>query len=149
MFKSDVSVPISTETFLKLVDFLRAQGSDHDPIAAIETAVLYWLDNASWKPELLPEVREQTSKRGYHWKSLYLPEGTDIRMRYKGQTFHAKVVGDDVEYSGQKLSPAELANLITNSNRNAWRDLWIRRPGDNQWTLADELRRKLDPGGEE
>ena len=33
------------------------------------------MDNASWKPELL----KQSNARGYQWKSLFLPEGTEIR----------------------------------------------------------------------
>ncbi|HEY1149634.1 MAG TPA: hypothetical protein VGF27_13725 [Pseudoduganella sp.] len=27
--------------------------------------------------------------------------------------------------------------------RNAWRELWIRRPGDKEWSPADKLRREI------
>jgi hypothetical protein len=40
------------------------------------------------------------------------------------------------------LSPSALTKRITGSNRNAWRDLWVKRPSDEKWMLADDLRQK-------
>jgi hypothetical protein len=34
------------------------------------------------------------SGRGYQWKQLFLPDGTDLRMRYRGAYYYAKVEGD-------------------------------------------------------
>jgi hypothetical protein len=143
--KTHVSVPIPTDDFVRLVDFLREQGSDRDPVDAVVGAIDYWIDNAGWKQgDLMPEAMG----RGYTWKSkdtnLFLPHGTEIRMRYKGQYHYAKVEGDEIMYQGKPISPANLANTITNSSRNAWRDLWIRRPGFKEWTLADKQRVKLE-----
>ncbi|TNC95157.1 MAG: hypothetical protein FD119_2578 [Stygiobacter sp.] len=139
--KSNVSVPVPTSQFIRLANFLREQGSDRDPVDAVSDAIEYWMENASWKPEdLLPE----TMNRGYTWKHkdsyLFLPHGTDIRMRYKDRTYYAKVEGDEIIYEGKPYSPASLANTIANSSRNAWRDLWIKKPGQNQWALADNCR---------
>jgi hypothetical protein len=33
-----------------------------------------------------------------------------------------------------------MANIIAKSSRNAWRDLWIKRPDDKDWKLADDCR---------
>ena len=135
---TQISVPIPTTQFLELVDFLRNQADDRDPVTVVSDAIEYWLDNAGWKPELVS--RQSAESRGYHWKSLFLPHSTAIRMRYKGEYHYATVAGDEVLYDGRPVSPAALANTITQSSRNAWRDLWIKRPGDKEWVLAEDLR---------
>ena len=140
---TQISVPIPTGQFLELVDFLREQGDDRDPVAAVSDAVDYWLNNAGWKPELVS--RPNPDSRGYSWKSLFLPHGTEIRMRYKGEYHYATVNGDEVLYEGNPVTPAVLANTITQSSRNAWRDLWIKRPGDREWNLAEDLRNPPPP----
>lgn len=133
-----ISVPISTEQFLELVEFLKSKGDPRDPVAVIALAVEYWMDNASWKPELI----SPSDARGYQWKNLFLPDGTQIRMQYKGAYHYAKVEGDAVMYEGKRTSPGALANTIARSSRNAWRDLWIKRPKENAWTLADDCRKQ-------
>ena len=143
MAASTVSVPVPTELFVELVDFLRKEGSDRDPVSVVASAIDYWMDNASWKQEdLMPEIFERPQYLGYHWKSLLLPPGTQVRMTYKGTTYHACVEGDDFLYEGEKLTPSEFANRIAGGTaRNAWRDLWIKRPRDRDFHLADDLRR--------
>lgn len=84
-------------------------------------------------------------KGGYHWAPLFLPNGTLIRMEYKKEVFHAAVKNNKIEFNGNNYSPSELARCIASgTNRNAWRDLLIKRPRiDTNWCLADELRRRL------
>jgi hypothetical protein len=139
----DVSVPIPTQQFLELSDFLRSKNDRRDPVLAVRDAIDYWLQNADWKPELL----SQSATRGYQWKSLFLPEGTEIRMSYKGTYHYAKVEGDQIIYEGKTISPGSLANTITSSSRNAWRDLWIKRPDDKEWKLSDDCRRENQGDG--
>ena len=134
--KTQISIPIDTEQFLGLVEFLRTSGDARDPVAAVTDAIEYWMDNASWKPELLIK----SVSRGYQWKNLFMPDGTEIRMQYKGAYFYAKVESDEIVYKGNPISPSNLANTIAGSSRNAWRDLWIKRPDDAEWCLADDLR---------
>ena len=132
--ESFVSIPVPTSQFLDLANFLRSNGDPRDPVNVIRTAIDYWLDNANWKPELLAEIKNED--RGYQWKSLFLINGTQIRMHYKGTNFYAKVEGDQIIYNGEAISPGRLVNKITGTSRNAWRDLWIKRPGDEEWKLA-------------
>lgn len=143
--KSYVSIPVQTDQFIRLVKFLGSEGSGRDPVEAVSDAIEYWMENASWKREdLLPETVNRLS--GYTWKykdaNVFLPSGTDIRMSYKGRNHYAQVVGDEIVYDGQPHSPSSLANSITNSSRNAWRDLWLRFPGERNWILADAFRRQ-------
>ena len=143
MAASTISVPVRTDRFVQLVDFLREKGSDRDPVAAVDSAIEYWIDNAGWKAEdLLPEVFERKNFLGYMWKALLLPPGTKVRMTYKGETYHAAVEGDDFIYKGRKMTASEFANTVAEGTaRNAWRDLWIKRPRDRDFRLADDLRR--------
>lgn len=141
--ESTISVSIPTEQFLDLVNFLRSNNDPRDPVNVVRTAIEYWMDNASWKPELL----SQTDTSGYQWKNLFLPSGTQIRMQYKGQYYYAKVEGDSIIYNEKPVSPSTLANTIAGGSRNAWRDLWIKRPDpvrEEEWKLADNLRRAAD-----
>ena len=85
---------------------------------------------------------------GYHWAPPFLPNGTLIRMHYKREAFTATVKFDKIDYRGQSYSPSELARKIAagdkgiGTSRNAWRDLYIKRPEDTEWVLADDLRRR-------
>ena len=143
---STISVPVRTELFVKLVNFLKEKGSDRDPVDAVTAAINYWIDNAEWKTEdLMPEIFERPIYLGYHWKTLLLPPGTQVRMSYKNTTYHAQVEGDNFIYQGKRMSPSEFANTAAaGTARNAWRDLWIKRPHDRGFRLADELRRTED-----
>jgi hypothetical protein len=134
--KTRVAVPLSTQLFLELADFLRKSGDERDPTEVVEVAVEYWLENASWKPE----SEREDEARGYQWKTLFLPGGTDLRMRYKGAYVYAKVDGDRLVHEGEVTTPGALVNRVTGTSRNAWRDLWIKRPSDQEWHLAEDLR---------
>jgi hypothetical protein len=134
--KSQIAIPIDTKTFLELAEFLKEKNDPRDPVEVADQAIWYWMDNASWKPELLRD----TDASGYQWKSLFLPAGTQIRMQYKGSYFYAMIEGDEMMYEGESTSPASFANKITQSSRNAWRDIWVKRPQDSEWKLANALR---------
>lgn len=136
--ETQISIPIATRQFLELAAFLKAQGDSRDPVLAVQDAIDYWLDNASWKPELLRQA--QPSNLGYQWKGLFLPDSTEVRMQYKSDWYYAKVEGDKLIYEGEPITPGRLANTVAGTSRNAWRDLWIKRPTDAEWLLADDCR---------
>lgn len=132
-----ISVPIPTDQFLSLAAFLDGHGSTQDPVQVVALAIDYWMNNAEWKPAL----RGTGSKgRGYRWKELFLPHGTEARFRYKGQYHYARVEGDDFRADDEAISPSQFANAVANSSRNAWRDIEVKRPGDREWRLAQSLR---------
>lgn len=133
-----IHVAISADIYFELSQFLAQQGAADDPTDVIERAVRYWIDNASWKEELIPSKREP--QRGYRWKTLFLPAGTKLRMRYKGQYHYAEIVGDELHAEGKATSPAEFTLKVTKTSRNAWRDIEVQRPVDKVWHLADTLR---------
>lgn len=142
--ETQVPIPVATRQFLELADFLKSQGDSRDPVLAVVDALDYWMENASWKPELLRQA--PTSNLGYQWKSLFLPDSTELRMQYKGEWSYARADGDKLLYEGEAITSGRLANTIAGSSRNAWRGFWIKRPCDGEWLLADECRAAGDQG---
>jgi len=140
---SYISIPFPTESFLQLAAFLREQGSSRDPVVVIEDAVEYWIDNASWKKEdLMRETIVGPDSRGYMWKNVFLVQGTLLRMKKKGGAFeYAKVEGDCLVYKGESLSPNQFAFKVAGNARDAWRDVWVKRPMDQDYVPANFLRK--------
>lgn len=151
-----VSVPIDARIYNELL--IRHFKVDTNVAAWIQEIVQDYLDRTAdegyWS-EQYHEWRASTTdldafvdkfgdpSGGYHWSSLFLPNGTKVSMSYKGKTYNAEVRHAQIWYEGKSYSPAELARVIaSNTSRNAWRDLMIRRPNDQEWQLADVLRRK-------
>lgn len=145
MALSEVSIPVPTKQFLELADFLKRQGSDRDPVEAVHDAIQYWMENASWmQDDLLPEVPKSAPpdiSDGYWWKSLFLPAGTKVRMIYKGRTYLAEVSSSGIQYEGRSYSPSGFTHHITDTARNAWRDIELLFPGKSSWILAYRLRK--------
>jgi hypothetical protein len=141
---SAISIPISTTTFVDLVDFLRERNSARDPIEVIESAIDYWMMNAEWKDEILsPPMGAAT---GYSWKSVFLPSGSALRIKYKAQYHYAKVEGDKLMYQGESVSPNQFASKVADCARDAWRDVWIKRPSDKDYVVAKSLRKNKPSG---
>jgi hypothetical protein len=107
--------------------------------AAINAAIELWLAEQA----KLPAGCDPASVRGYQWKSLFLPEGTVLRSWSYGEHNYARVVGDQIIHEEKAVSPNEFAQSFARTTRNAWTDLYIRRPEDKQFKLASRLRQEL------
>lgn len=90
-----------------------------------------------------PSSDSDVAERGYQWKCLFLPHSTRLRMHVDGASHEAQVVGDRILYQGRSVSPRGLTIAVAGPGRNAWRDVWVRLPGDTCWKLASVLRRAL------
>jgi hypothetical protein len=121
---------ISPTLYFELIHQLRKCGDMRDPDEIIALAIKSWLAEHIGNP----------GRRGYQWKELFLPDGSDLRMRYRGVWYYARVEGDELMYGGEALSPREWMELITGSIRNPWRDLWIRRSFHDTWARASAWR---------
>jgi hypothetical protein len=113
----------------------------------------FWSDSLALEPFICEAIRNyvrpapaaQTqpasgSDAGYQWKQLFLPEGTRLRASFGGHSYFAKVEGDAIKYGEDAMSPSRFANLQGSGNRNAWKAVWLRLPGSEEWLLADVCR---------
>jgi hypothetical protein len=118
---------------------LKAKGDARSLEAVVDEALHAWLQKATCED---PQAAHAAA-RGYQWKSLFLPDGTLVRFDYCRETYQAEVRGNNIIYQGRAYSPRQLLLHITGTVRNAWRELWLRSPGDARWHLADTRRRIL------
>jgi hypothetical protein len=81
---------------------------------------------------------------GYRWKCLFLPDGTDVLMSYKGTDYLARVRDGAIIYQGARLTPRQFTLAVAGDGRNAWRDLCVRQPGEKLWTRVRTLRRRIE-----
>ncbi|MDE2163594.1 MAG: hypothetical protein KGJ53_10555 [Alphaproteobacteria bacterium] len=138
-----IAISIASEDFVALIDFLRARGDALDPALAIREALFYWMRALNGPAETAkrPVVKVP---RGYVWRhgwhSVLLEDGTELRMKYKRYMYYAKVIDEEIIFGGKSVSPGMMVMEIAKSPRNAWRDLWVRKPGKETWLLADTLR---------
>jgi len=131
------SLAIRPDTLYQLLDHLRETGSPLKPAEAAEQALRAWLANA----------REQRGDNGailhgYRWKTLFLPEGSRLRVWLRHEHGHAEVIGDELIYDDRPVSPNEYVRHCAGPNRNAWELISILLPGAPKWIPATVLRRQ-------
>lgn len=135
-----VSATLPNTTLFALLEYSKQAGGSADLSALIEEAVEAWLaarDGA-------PDGKAGAPIRGYQWKCLFLPEGTVLRSWSYGDANYALVEGDRIIHNGRAVSPNQFARAFARSFRNAWRDLSVRRPGDQGFKKASVLRREIE-----
>jgi hypothetical protein len=115
----------------ELTAYLRHSGSTFSTEEAVVHAIKSWI--AQGHTAAAP-------MQGYQWKQLFLPAGARVRMRYDDDWRWAEVIGDELIYRRRALSPHQMVQEVAGDGRNAWRDLWIRLPGEKTWTSAAVLR---------
>ena len=83
------------------------------------------------------------SGKDYIWGQLIMPEGTELRTKYKNQYETATLKNQRFEYDGEVYaSPSLLCNAMRgHTSNNAWIHLEIKRPQDIDYKLADKFRR--------
>ena len=123
----------------ELTMHLRKSGSQLSPAQAAAAAIRAWIAS---QEHPAPKATIAGSGRGYQCKSLFLPEGTELRRSTARSTYHASVIGDDVIFNGRKISPRGLTLAIAEEGRNAWRDLWLQFPGERHFVPATRCRRE-------
>jgi hypothetical protein len=137
--KSTMSLQLDTDTLLQLIFQLKSRGGTQDISQAINSAIELWLREQT----KLAMGSDPASVRGYQWKSLFLPEGTQLRSWSYGEHNHARVIGDEIIHKGKAVTPNQFAQSFARATRNAWTDLFVRRPEDKQFKMAHRLRLEL------
>lgn len=134
---STISIPVPTDLFRVLCFYLDSQSSERDPVEVVASAISYWIENAD-PGESAPV--EMGVGKGFSWKTVYLPNQTMARMRYRGEVHIATILDGKFTVEGQPTTPARFVQAVTGTVRNAWRDLEIKRPTDGSWIPARALQ---------
>ena len=137
--KSTLTLQLDSALMVRLNRQLNRREGNVYAGEAIAIAIAFWLDAAA--PD--PGSAAPAAARGYQWKSVFLPHGTELRSWSYGEHNYARVEGDQIIHEGRSVSPNQFAQAFARSTRNAWTDLFIRRPGDKKYTLACRLREIL------
>lgn len=128
-----------TQALRRLADFLEETGNPLTAAEAATRAIEDWI--AAQRGFVIAGGFRPT--RGYMWKSLFLPEGTELRMEFRGRSYSARVEGDAIVFEGAPVSPRQMTLAVAGDGRNAWRDLAVRLPGSTKWKSAAQLRREI------
>lgn len=88
------------------------------------------------------EGASANAESGYQWKQLFLPAGTRLRASFGRVPYFAVVKDAEIRFGELAVTPSGFANLQGSGNRNAWKAVWLRFPGNEQWVLADVCRTK-------
>ena len=116
---------------------------------------VFWSDSLGMEPFICEAIRRYLkpppaadqpapapapSEAGYQWKQVFLPDGTRLRASFGGKSYFAVVEGAEIRHGDRPMSPSRFANLHGSGNRNAWKAVWLRLPGSDEWLLADVCR---------
>jgi hypothetical protein len=123
----------------ELAEHLELAGNKVSFNQALEESIRGWIDGDKARQPAPAEPG-----RGYQWKTLFLPDATELRMESGGNTYHAKVWGDQIIFGGRPVSPRGMTVAIAGEGRNAWRDLSLRLPGERFFRAAMSIRREQE-----
>jgi len=130
----------------ELADYLERTGSILSPNEAVDHAVREWIASREGG-EIARNVGAMHRRPGgYQWKSLFLAHGSELRFFHDGIFHYAEVREDLLLYKGRPVSPRQFMLAVIGEPRNAWHELWVRRPSDSRWQRAVVLRRELASG---
>lgn len=92
------------------------------------------------EPEVTPDYGDPD--KGHLWQPLFLRNGTELRMQYKNTTAYARIAHDRVvseEIAYDSVSQW-VRHVAGGTSRNAWLDVWVRRPGEKDFSAANSMR---------
>jgi len=132
-------LPIESRLVQRLQAHLMRRGGAPDLQQALNAAIEMWLAEQS----KLRIGSDPASVRGYQWKSLFLSEGTLLCTRSYGEDQYARVQDDEIIFRGRSVSPNRFAHWAGRGTRNAWNDIYVRRPQDKFYIPASRLRAQV------
>ena len=113
-----------------LADFLERSGSILSRDEALDAAIREWI--AAREGGDIAYAASAAGRRpgGYQWKCLFLAHGSELRVFHDGRYHYAEVRNDLLVHENRPISPRQFALAVFGEPRNAWRELWVRRPSD-------------------
>jgi hypothetical protein len=140
------NISVSLEVYKQLTARLE-EGQTHDDVIrhllGIDSIVeLENPTNIPLESVLAHSLRAQMAKgSGFISRDLWLPNGTELRARYKQKEYRASIAEEKwTDESGDThTSPSAAASAITGTNVNGLRFWEAKRPTDKGWRRLDML----------
>lgn len=135
--KDIVTLALSANTLCRLLQYAEAHRAEQSAGELAAMAIEEWLARAEG-------AKVSTIRlRGYQWKTVFLPEGTQLRAWNRTGFAYAEVIDDNIVYLGDAVSPHEFICRCKGISRSAWAEVALLFPGENHWKRADGHRRAL------
>ena len=160
-----IGIPISVEVYN---EFVRRMGREKDDVVGVITNVIEdflertadqtdmwsaeyadWFETQEKNLGRFTDVNERKygrADKGLFWadkegRRVFFPNGTNVRFKYKHKLYyaeirHQRIHSGDIEYT----SMSRFVWGVTNTPRNAWNDIWMKRPTDTEWQFAHKHR---------
>ena len=126
-----VEVPLST--LRALLDFQAEHAAGYPLAELADLAIRDWLQRQQVKTK-------PVAPAGYRWKTIFLPNGTRLRVMSCRGAHYADVIGGELVYEEQAMSPNRFLTACLGNKGNAWKLVFAQLPGENVWTQAQRLR---------
>ena len=132
-----MDVPISFERWKELTLLLRDENDTYDALLG------RLLKGIRTPAQAEIEESAQRHSGGAFYKGVFLPDGTDLRAKYKGRIYYATIADGqwvDLATNDVRSSPSQAAYSITGGNVNGWLFWLVKRPEDANWQSLNRLR---------
>ena len=138
------NISVSLEVFKKLTAMLE-EGQSHDDVIRELLSLDSIVEPENPTNQSLVRLADQLTRNmqsrgnGFVSRGLYLPNGTQLRARYKQREYRAQIQEDGwVDENGHShSSPSAAATSITGTNVNGLRFWEAMRPTDKGWRRLD------------
>ena len=128
-----VSLSLPLPTVRSLLDYHADHESGVDPADLADQAIREWLQRQH-------DLERPAGRRGYLWKTVFLPDGARLRISTHHGAHHAEIVGDELVCNAMSMSPNQFVKAALGQVRNAWEAIYVQMPGERQWKHATRLR---------
>lgn len=126
-----VEVPLPT--LRALLDYQAEHATGYQLAELADLAIREWLQRQQAKTK-------PVAPAGYRWKNFFLPNGTRLRVVSSRGAHYADVIGGELVYEEQAMSPNRFVTASLGNIGNAWKLVFAQLPGENVWTQAQRLR---------
>jgi len=123
------SLEVSLPTLRALLDYQAEQANDLSLTDLADIAILEWLQRQR-------ATNRPTDPKGYFWKTVFLPDGTRLRISSCHGKHFAEVVCGELIYDTRAVSPNQFVLASLGNTGNAWKVIQVQLPGDTDWTPA-------------
>jgi hypothetical protein len=140
-----ISIQIPAELFIEFA--ARVKGDPSEEIEFLVRKHLASLDEVVQEASLFRKIASKEfidgdPNGGLEWSPLWLPNGTELRMRYRQRTYLGKVRFDAIHYGDIEYHSVSqwVRHVARGTARNAWHDVWVKFADSDEFVYADALR---------